>query len=413
LKISIVTLGCKANQAESSFIEAALLNNSFKIVDLGEEPDFCIVNTCSVTSRSDYESRQMIRRASKACSSVIVTGCYSELNSDSVRAMPGVKVVVRNDNKSNIISMLANNSSSDTLRLSSRARSRFFIKVQDGCNYSCSYCIIPRARGRSRSIGADQVVGLIRDVAERHNEVVLTGIHLGTYGYDLEPKVSLASLLKVILSKTRIRRIRLSSLEIREIDDELLEVISEEKICKHLHIPLQSGDEEILRRMRRNYTPGDFLNAVSNIYKRIPGIALGTDVIAGFPGEGEKHFENTRNILETLPLSYMHIFPFSTRQGTDASQMLDQVGPTTKKLRCASLRALSSTKKKAYMSEQVGKILDLLIEERCADGMVLGTTGNYLKAKARLSGCHVKDVVPVRIAAFEGEVLVGYPIEGS
>lgn len=410
MRVSLLTLGCKANQAESSLIEAELRSQGYNVVEINENPDFCIINTCSVTLKSDYQSRQLIRRAGRAGSSVIVTGCYSELNKDAVKAMDGVAMVVDNANKTSISNILTGKSSCDTSCINMSTRGRFFLKVQDGCNHSCSYCIIPKARGRSRSETIEEVISRIDAVSTAYTEVVLTGIHLGTYGYDLFPNVVLSDLLRSILLKTRIKRVRLSSLEVCEMDDKLLELMQDERICKHLHIPLQSGDDRILRMMNRAYDSGVFLRGIKRLLQRIPEISIGTDIIAGFPGEGEKEFHNTYNFLESIPFSYLHVFPFSSRKGTRASEMPDSIDSMTKKKRCSILRALGARKRLEYMRSQIGKTLDLLIEEKDAEGACLGTTGNYLKVRARLSDARLKEIVPVGIAALSDDVLVGHGI---
>lgn len=410
MKVSILTLGCKANQAESSFIEANLRSQGCDVVELGENPEFCIINTCSVTSKSDYQSRQLIRRAHRAGSSVIVTGCFSQLNKDAVKAMNGVQLVADNSDKYSIIEAVTGKASCNTLYYGASLRSRFFLKVQDGCNHSCSYCLIPKARGRSRSTSIEEVIRNVDAISGAYSEVVLTGIHLGTYGYDLTPKVKLSDLVSSILLKTAIRRIRLSSLEINEVDEGLIGLIEDGRVCKHLHIPLQSGDDRVLGMMNRPYNAREYFNGIERILLRVPDISLGTDIIAGFPGETAREFENTLDLLERLPFSNLHVFPFSARKGTKASEMPGAVASSVKKLRCGLARELGSRKKARYMQRQVGKTLDLVIEERVGDGTWLGTTGNYLKALAYLEEARPKDVVPVGIAGVDGEALVAYPI---
>lgn len=411
MKVSVLTLGCKANQSESFIIEADLRARGCQIVGLEEKPDLCIINTCSVTSKSDYQSRQLIRRASKAGSRVIVTGCYSELNKGMVQAMEEVEDVVDVDKKLSIPLMLHLATSCSTLNYYSPSRSRFFLKVQDGCNYACSYCIIPKARGRSRSSDVEDIIGQITAVSHTYREVVLTGIHLGTYGYDLIPNVKLADLLSTSLLKTKIKRVRLSSLEIREIDERLLDLIRDERVCSHLHIPLQSGDDRILGLMNRNYTTREFFNGVERILARVPGIAIGTDIIAGFPGESEQDFKNTLKFLESLPLSYIHVFPYSARPGTEAAQMPNFVDSATRKERCALLRALGTRKKAEYMKTQIGRTLDLLVEDIDSDTTVVGTTGNYLKVRASVTDACPKDIVSVRIAGINDDMLIGHPLQ--
>lgn len=379
MKIAVLTLGCKTNQAESMNMEYALGMGGHQIVDMSERPDLCIINTCTVTSKADYQSRQLINRALKNNTKVIVTGCYAELNNEQIKNIDNNIEIIRNNNKSNIINMIPNEYSSCNINFSKHVRHRPIVKVQDGCNYSCSYCAIPMARGRSRSIAVNDVINKIRFYESLgYKEIVLTGIHVGTYGLDLKPNESLSILLDNILKNTNIPRVRLSSLEVKEIDDELIELLKEDRVCKHLHVPLQSGDDNILKLMNRTYTVGDFLSGVERIFKRVPDIALGTDVIVGFPGEGESEFNNTRQLIESIPFSYLHIFPYSQRPGTKAATFAKQVAGSIKKERVAILREIGTIKKQDFIRKNIGRILDIVVEERGCDGLI-GTTGNYIK----------------------------------
>lgn len=407
MKVSILTLGCKANQSESTDMEFQLRSAGFSVVDLSEKPEVCIINTCSVTAKSDYQSRQLIRKASKS-SKVIVTGCYSELNKDEVSQMTNVLKVVPNDKKSLIINELVNNISINTLDYSS-GRSRYFFKIQEGCNFSCSYCIIPKARGRSRSLQPDEVIRKISEVSTFYKEVVLTGIHLGTYGYDLQPKLKLSGLIERILKETSIHRIRLSSLEIKEIDDQLLELLSDRRVCRHLHIPLQSGDDSILKRMRRNYNIADFFKGISKIFNMYPDVSIGTDVIVGFPGEGEEEFNNTLRIIESLPFSYLHVFPYSFRLGTEAVIMRPHICDHVKKQRASIIREIGNQKRLNYMRNQIGSILDVLIEKRIGDGYV-GLSSNYLRIRTASKNLTPREIVNIMVSNIVDRELFGHPV---
>lgn len=360
-------------------IEYALNNAGHQIVEMSEKPDLCIINTCTVTSKADYQSRQLINRALKNNAKVIVTGCYAELNNKQIKNIDNNIEVIRNSNKSNIINMIPNEYSSGNINFNKYARHRPAIKVQDGCDYSCSYCAIPMARGRSRSIPIDRVINEIKFYESLgYKEIVLTGIHLGTYGLDLKPKESLSILLDNILKNTNIPRIRISSLEIKEMDDEFLELLTEDRICKHLHIPLQSGDDNILKLMNRMYSVKDFLLGVEKIIKKISDIALGTDVIVGFPCEGEPEFNNTKQLIESIPFSYLHIFPYSQRHGTRAVKLPGHIAGSIKKERVAILRKLGMIKKQDFIRKNIGKTLDIIVEEMGYEGL-RGTAGNYIK----------------------------------
>lgn len=410
MKVSVLTLGCKVNQSESTIIEGNLKRFGCSIVNLSEHPDYCIVNTCTVTAKSDYQSRQLIRRAAKAGAKVIVTGCYSQLMPDYIKNIKGVVNIIDNKNKLSIINMLTNNIASITFSYSSRSRP--YLKVQDGCNFSCTYCIIPMARGRSSSLNVSEVLRQASEFeAAGYNEIVLTGIHLGYYGYDLKPKSKLSELLKTILKKTKICRIRLSSIEIKEVDNELIELLQEQRVCKHIHLPLQSGDNTILRLMNRMYTSKGYISTVENILKKVPDIAIGTDVIVGFPGEGDKEFLNTKKLLDSIPIAYMHIFPFSSRSNTLASKMGMQNAPSVKRERFSELKALNIKKKMAYMSLQMNKTLDIIIEEHLTDNTSIGTSSNYLKVKMPSNRYPKGDCVYVRVSGIEENIVKGDLIE--
>ncbi|HXX56417.1 MAG TPA: tRNA (N(6)-L-threonylcarbamoyladenosine(37)-C(2))-methylthiotransferase MtaB [Thermodesulfovibrionales bacterium] len=413
MKVAVLTLGCRSNQAESAQIEAGFRANGYSIVCLSERPDLCIINTCSVTSKSDYQSRQLIRRAHKSEARVIVTGCYAELNRDSVLSMDGVSAIVRNGDKLKIIDEITGKNVNAPSHSETGGRSRFTLKVQDGCNQSCSYCVIPKARGYSRSIPLENVALLAEEVSSLYNEIVLTGINLGTYGYDLIPKVTLSDLLRVLLSSTSITRIRLSSLEVSELTEDLIELLADTRICNHLHIPLQSGDDKILTTMNRNYDVRTFVSRIDHIATKIPDVSIGTDVIVGFPGEGEAGFLNTVTVLKSLPLTYFHIFPYSRRNGTQAAMMAGQVDESIKKERCALLLSLSNEKRSAYMTRQIGKLLDVLVEKRYEDGSFTGTAANYLKVRVIMENAGPKEIVNIKVAGHDGKYLIGVPIETS
>lgn len=410
MKISILTLGCKVNQTESAMIEGNLRKHGISIVSLYEHPDYCVVNTCTVTAKSDYKSRQLIRRAFKAGAKVLVTGCYSELKPDEVRKMVGVHEIVKNSDKLQIIKMLTNNTKSYSLCYF--GRSRPYIKVQDGCNNACTYCIVQKARGRSRSVEVSEVVRqAVEFESEGYNEIVLTGIHLGVYGIDLIPKKNLSNLIRTLLDKTKIPRIRLSSLDVNEIDDEIIELLQEIRLCKHVHIPVQSGDNNILKRMHRKYTTDDYKTVINKIKTKITDISIGTDVIVGFPGEGEKEFKNTKTFLDSLPLTYMHIFPFSSRPNTVASQIPMHVSSSVKKERVNELKVLHTKKKQAYLNSQIHKILDIIIEEQGNETYSVGTSSNYLKVKVYENWYPKKSLIYLRISEREGDMLRGIDID--
>jgi threonylcarbamoyladenosine tRNA methylthiotransferase MtaB len=413
MKISLLTLGCRVNQSETFSIEKDLLKRGHEIVTLGEGPDICIINTCTVTSKSDYQSRQLIRRAHKAGARTLVMGCYAELNKEQVGAMDGVEEVIGNDNKCNIINYIGLNNESKTLITvgAKSSRTRKFLKVQDGCNYACSYCIVTKARGPSISIPPESVIDSVNEaVSEGFREVTLNGVHLGLYGQDLRPQWSIASLTEKILEKTRVSRIRLGSLEINEIEERLMDLMVDPRICRHLHIPLQSGDDRVLMDMRRNYDSILFRSRIESIINSLDGMTIGTDIIAGFPTETGDSFNNTLNFVDEIDFAYMHVFPFSKRKGADAAEMPDIVGDEERKQRASALRALANRKKYEFMMIHIGKTLDVLIEERNRGGSWRGTSDNYLKVCVTGYAHSRGSIVPVRIKGVQDEYLIGDPL---
>jgi threonylcarbamoyladenosine tRNA methylthiotransferase MtaB len=404
MKVSLLTLGCRVNQSESSIIEGSLKENGVTIVSLNDKPDFCVVNTCSVTSKGDYNSRQLIRRAARSGAKVIVTGCYSQLRTDDVRCMMGVHKVVDNRSKLDIVGIIAG-SNADISR-ACHSRCRPYLKIQDGCDFRCSYCIVPAARGRSRSISEDDVTDSVSAiVSQGYSEVVLTGIHLGSYGKDLMPKSSLKRILVRILRETRIRRIRLSSLEIMEVDDEFIEILAEDRLCKHLHLPLQSGSDSVLRAMKRGYSASYFSEKIELIASRIANISVGSDVIVGFPGELDEDFHATCNLVKSLPISYVHVFPFSCRPGTEASTKKGRVDEATIKKRAQFLAEISRLKKRAYLQRQLNTPLDVILEEPAGADAFIGTSGNYVKVRTSAQGHAKGSLVRVMPAGMTEDIL--------
>ncbi len=397
MKVSIFTLGCRVNQSESAIIEGTLKENGVTIVNINDKPEYCVVNTCSVTARSDYTCRQVIRRAAKAGAKVIVTGCYAQLRGDEVRGLPGVCKVIDNRNKLNVIEELLSVKSPPIYGYSSRSRP--YLKVQDGCNFRCSYCSVPLARGRSVSVPEDTVIeraGIIESAG--YHELVLTGIHLGSYGYDLPGNSNLRKLLRRLLKDTSIRRIRLSSLEIGEINDEMIDIFGDKRLCPHLHLPLQSGSERLLKLMNRHYTAKVFSKVVERVATRLDNISLGTDVIIGFPGESDEDFSDTLSLVSDLPLSYMHIFPFSPRPGTDAFHMSGRPHSRSVKKRADMLSETKKKKRQEYMERQLDRTLDIIAEEVDGEDCV-GTSGNYLRIRAVGAAEQRGSLVYVRPAA--------------
>lgn len=425
MKIALLTLGCKVNQSEMGLLERGFRSKGFTIVSLDEKPDYCVVNTCTVTYKSDYQSRQLIRRAAASGARVIVTGCYSEMNMDAVKKMPGVARGVFNSEKDNIINIIKVNASGETSipvvlpgagAYPKSGRSRFFLKIEDGCNRSCTYCIIPKARGGEiKSLEPARVVEMVREAAEAgFREVVLNGIHIGLYGTELNPKRRLSELIKELLEKTDIQRIRVSSLEINEIDDLFIELLADRRVCRHLHVPLQSGNDRILGLMNRPYNVKHFRDKIMKILKKIEYLGLGSDVIAGFPGESASEFEDSYNFIREIPFTYLHVFPYSARPATRAALMSGKIKDPEKRARCLKLRDLGYTLKKEFINKLIGRVLELIIENKTDKngGLFTGLSDNYVRVflSGSQEGISTRDIVNVRIVGQTEEGAFGEPV---
>mgnify|MGYP006275129619 FL=1 len=425
----ITTLGCKVNQCESEGIAQALSGAGWIAATEGPV-DLVVVNTCTVTGRAAMQSRGAVRQAVRACpdAQVVVTGCSAQTESERLAEIPGVTAVVGHADKHRIPEM-AQKLAAETAgeppgprmyirdltdfrefapapALGIGERTRPFLKIQDGCDAFCTYCIVPHARGRSRSMKTEAVLHRIAAMAEAGvKETVLTGIHLGRWGQDLSPPSSLAALLRQIDAQGRMARVRLSSIESHELTDDLLSVLAEsERFCHHLHIPLQSGDDGVLHRMGRPYTAVDFAERVKTAARRFPNAAIGADVLMGFPGEDEKAFENTHRLMSALPVAYLHVFPFSPRAGTPAADFSHPVPPDQVKERCRQMRALGAAKRIAFYQRFVGRTVSVLVEETRdrATGCRKGVSGNYLNVRLKAGGeGYPNQIVPVRLDAVD------------
>lgn len=409
MKVAVLTLGCRVNQAESAVLEGTLKETGATIVNLKDNPDVCIVNTCTVTSRSDYTSRQLIRRAARTGAKVVVTGCYSQLRPQELKTIPGVAQVVDNRKKYDIPGMLTGRASGLFFNVSSRSRPH--LKIQDGCNFRCSYCSVPQARGGSRSVPPGKVIERAQAIESAgYREIVLTGIHLGTYGHDLNLKNNLNVLLKSLLLATDSVRFRLSSLEIGELNDELVEIMQDSRLCNHLHVPLQSGSNSVLKLMNRRYTAEHYRNRILNVYDRLDNISLGSDVIAGFPGEGDEEFSETLELIREIPFSYLHIFPYSPRPGTKAAGMGPLTSRQDKAMRISTLHAIDSARREDYMRSQIGRRLEVILEDRRGESLICGTSANYLKILVSTQAHDKGSLVYVRPAGHIKDTLHGIVI---
>ena len=395
MRVGVCTLGCKVNAYESEFIISLFKNHNYEICDFNEVCDIYVINTCTVTNNSDSKSRKMINHARKlnkdAC--LVVCGCFVESAKDY--DFKDVDIVIGNYNKSKIVELVEEffiekkqiklNDNimlcpfEDMFITNSYSHTRAFVKIQDGCENYCSYCIIPFVRGRCRSKDKDKVLDEIKALVNNgFKEIVLTGIHTGNYGVDLGIKFS--SLLEEILKIEGLKRLRISSIEITELDDKFFKLLENKVICDHLHIPLQNGSEKILKLMNRKYDKKYFLDVINKIRKIRPDISITTDVIVGFPFETEEEFLENLDFIKEINFSKVHVFPYSKRNGTKAARMDNQVDGITKKSRVKRLIALSDELELSYRNKFIDKDLDVLIE-RYENGISYGHTSNYLYLK--------------------------------
>ncbi|WP_353685316.1 tRNA (N(6)-L-threonylcarbamoyladenosine(37)-C(2))-methylthiotransferase MtaB [Thermodesulfovibrio sp. 3462-1] len=373
MKVCFITYGCKVNQAESQRWEKRLRLRGYTITTNPEEAEIWIINTCAVTHKAEVQSRQIINKAKKLGKKAFVTGCYVELCRP--KEFENLKVFL-NSEKDNIINNLKPLDKTETLNI---LRHRAIVKIQDGCNQYCSYCIVPYLRGKPRSYRFEEILKEINDyTAMGIKEIVLSGINIGLYGKDLENKMSLNGLLKIILKKTSGFRIRLSSIEVNHIDDEFVEIISDHRICKHLHIPLQHGSDRILKLMNRPYDSTQFCGIIEKILKKYPKLSIGTDIIVGFPSETEEDFKKTLELIEKTEFSYLHVFSYSKRPFTKASTMCEDIPDNIKKERASYLIEVGKKKKSEYIKKFVGSKLEVIVENK-KNGFFSATSDNYIK----------------------------------
>ncbi len=421
MKVSFYTLGCKVNLYESEVIMNMLKKRGYEIVDFSVPSDIVIINTCTVTNTSDKKSRNIIRQAvrNNPNSIIVVMGCYSQVRSEDIKEIPGVNIIIGNTNKSRIVDIVEEYISEkknktlienitkisfEPMELDSfETRTRAFVKIQDGCNNFCSYCIIPYARGGIRSKEKKDVIHEVKCLVENgYKEVVLTGIHTGHYGKD-KYDYDFSDLLNELCDIDGLLRIRISSIEITELDDKFMKVLENSKIVDHIHIPLQSGCDKILKLMNRKYDTEYFLNKINEIRNIRPNISITTDLIVGFPDESDKDFNDTYEFIKKVNFSKVHVFPYSRRKGTPADLMPNQIDERIKKERVRKILELSKELEIKYMTKFINKELDVLVETY-EDGIITGHTSNYICVKS--NGCE-KDINTIKSIKLKE---IDYPI---
>jgi threonylcarbamoyladenosine tRNA methylthiotransferase MtaB len=427
---NIITLGCKVNQYESAYLKETLTDAGWHQSRNGDKPDVAIINTCIVTQKATHQSRQEIRKAIRENpdGNVAAVGCYAQVFPEELSGIKGIGLIADNTAKGKLPELVLNAAESwqKTVALKDFEtetrfdflgfrrfpdRTRAYLKIQDGCQSFCSYCIVPFARGPCRSLSFTKILSMVESLAkEGYKEIVLTGIHLGKYGVDLPEGMNLNRLLRAIGREDFPVRVRLSSLEPNEIDADLIEMAAAKTwLCRHFHIPLQSGDDRILRKMNRHYTAREFETLIRRIHDNIPFVGIGVDVMAGFPGEDNVAHENTCSFIKDLPVSYLHVFPFSRRKGTVAAAFNDQVDSKVIKKRAKDLRDIGWRKRAEFHRNSLRKEFLVLAEGWHSEGkeMMKGVSDNYLPVLFPSSQDSTNQLIPVRMERLEKDMVIG------
>lgn len=435
ISVAIKTLGCKLNQYESMGIREELEHSGFRVVSPWEPADVYIINTCTVTGQTDRRSRKAVRHVLKINpeARIIVTGCGAQRDQTMWTDIPHVNAVIGNVEK-NSISLYVNRVVEGNAGLvdisdiqqATFARleisrfgnySRAFIKIQEGCDRDCSYCVIPSVRGRSRSMDIPGIIDdLTRLVAQNYQEIVLTGIDLGTYGKDLKPQSNLVDLLTQIETIDGLARIRLSSIEPMEFNTDLIKIITgSPRICRHFHIPLQSGSDIVLKRMNRSYTISDYANIINKIKILSPDSCIGADVIVGFPGETDSDFDQAFSFIESLSVDYLHVFPYSDREGTPSSCFTGKIRPDVIKTRSARLRKLSNAKAEKFRTRFIGQTLPVVIIglNDKKTGLPQGLSDNYIRVLLKGDIPAKGQLTNVQLKTVNGLECIGYVINNK
>jgi threonylcarbamoyladenosine tRNA methylthiotransferase MtaB len=418
-RVAIDTVGCKLNQAETQFLARQLSQAGYRLVSPDNEADVYIVNTCTVTHVADRKCRHLLRLAHRRNPNAVVvaTGCYAERAHHEMAHIEGVGLVVGNSQKPSLVRLLEESGwlsrplhSQEVLAIThDDFRTRAFIKVHDGCNSFCAYCIVPLVRGREKSVPVAQVAAEVRHrVAEGYKEVVLTGTKIGSYNHE---GVGLKGLLQRIMTETDVPRLRLSSLQPREITPELIGLWHDTRLCRHFHLSLQSGANSVLTRMKRNYAVGDYQQAVALIRELVPEVAITTDIIAGFPGETEAEFRESYALCRQIGFARIHVFSYSPRQGTQAATLPDMVGDKMKRERSQRMLSLARESAQNFRQGFLGKTIPVLWEKRSGDGVWTGITDNYIKVYNKNSEDLTNKLLTVKLGKARGDGVWGeiYP----
>ena len=408
--VALETLGCKLNQAETELLARELSEAGYWLVPPEEGADIFILNTCTVTHIADRKSRHLLRAARRQNPDALLlaTGCYAERAPQELAGIPGVDLVVGNKEKPHLLELLRATGKIGNAQPGQPAahrRTRTLIKVQDGCNDPCSYCIVPRTRGRERSLPAEQIIVEVRArVTAGYKEVVLTGTKIGSYRQD---GIGLKHLLERILAETTVERLRLSSLQPQDLSPSLVHLWGDPRICRHFHLPLQSGCDAVLHRMRRRYSLAEYRRAVESIRARVPDAAITTDIIVGFPGESEEEFEESRRFCQEIGFAGIHVFPYSPRAGTPAARLPDQVEPQVKRERKQRMLELAERSAHLFRKRFLGQTTEVLWEREAEAETWSGLTDNYIRVFTRSKEPLTNRVLPAKLSAMHDRGLWG------
>jgi len=424
-KISITTIGCRLNQYESEKMAAELYPYGFQRVNEGERADLYLINTCTVTHKADSSCRKYIRQAARQNpnGNIVVTGCYVDNDPEKIAGMEGVDIILKNSEKNDLINIIPHklpdlfnrepDKNCSTLVTDFYDRNRAWLKISDGCNQWCSFCIIPTVRGRIKNRSALEIIDEINSLVEHgYNEVVLTGVHIGHYrNRKTEPQMkNLAALCKFIIAETDLCRLRISSIEPQTVRDEFVEVYGNSggRICRHIHLPLQSGSSRILQMMRRPYDQKTYIKRAESLKNANPDTVIGADVIVGFPGETEDDFLRTCRVAESGLIDYLHVFSYSDRPNTDASKLPDKVRPDIIKKRNSVLNRISNRIRERSYKNQIGKTLEVISQhKREDDGTFYGISDNFIKVKLPSSNEQSKEIIKVKVTDAKINYVIG------
>ncbi len=413
--VGFYTFGCKLNYSETSSISRIFKENGYKNKSIYNNPDSIVINTCSVTENADKKCKDLIKKIKKHSPNSIVTivGCFAQLKPDSIKNIAGVDKVIGTKEKFNFDSYINNKSIihsdisqskefNSTFSIDDRTRS--FLKIQDGCNYGCSFCTIPLARGKSRSAEPKNVLSKINDLIDKGSkEIILSGINLGDYGIvDGKRKNNFFSLLKFIENKTNDVRFRISSIEPNLLNDDIIELVANsKKFVNHFHIPLQSGSNNILKKMSRRYNIELYNDKINKIKKLMPDACIGADVIVGFPDENDNEFDKTLKFIKSLDISYLHVFPYSERNNTRAIEIRDIVPQNKRNERSKILRELSEKKKRKFYDSNLNLSKDVLFENKVKEGYIFGYTDNYIKTKVKYKENYIGKIFKTKLKTID------------